>query len=121
MPRATFSRRRAGGWFVRHRLARGRCGVNPSEQFPAGEWTALDHLWEDLAEAWFRPDGDRSTYRFRVPGDRFPTDDAGAPLTVQTLLEAAALPADEVESWRVGDAPDAGEISADLNHPLPPP
>ena len=91
--------------------------MNASEQVPSSEWTAVEHLWEDLAEAWFRPEGERSTFLFRVPRERFQAADAGRPLTVEALLAAASIAPDEVESWDLGDASRSG----DLNHPLPPP
>jgi hypothetical protein len=83
----------------------GRCGVSAAEPVPSNEWAAVEHLWEDVAEAWFRPEPDGPTYRFRVPKDRFETDDAGRPLTVETLLAAASIPKDQVEFWRLADAP----------------
>jgi len=92
--------------------------VNAAEQVPSPEWAALEHVWEDIADAWFKPDGERSTYMFRVPRDRFAAADAGRRLTVEDLLEAAAIPKDEVESWQLGDASHPG---LDLSHPLPPP
>jgi hypothetical protein len=97
--------------------------VNATEQIPAGDWAAVEHLWEDLAEAWFKPEGERSTFLFRVPRDRFPTADAGPPLTVAALLAAASIPPDEVESWHFGDDPpsDGGGTPPDLSQPLPPP
>lgn len=97
--------------------------MNSSEQVPPDEWAAVEHLWEDVAEAWFKPEGERSTFMFRVPRDRFPTADAGPPLTIGTLLAAASISKDEVESWSLGDAPDpgAGGTDPDLSHPLPPP
>jgi hypothetical protein len=97
--------------------------VNSSEQAPSDDWTAVEHLWEDLADAWFRPEGGQSTYMFRVPRDRLPAADTGRRLTVEHLLEAAAIPRDEVESWHLEDAPppDVGGTTSDLSQPLPPP
>jgi hypothetical protein len=97
--------------------------VSSSEQVPSDEWVALDHLWEDVAEAWFKPEGDRPTFMFRVPRDRFQTADTSPPLTIETLLQAAAIPRDEVESWRLGDASHAstGGTDPELTRPLLPP
>src|SRR4051812_40653708 len=80
-------------------------------------------MWEDIADAWFKPEGDGSTFMFRVPRDRFPAADARRRLSVETLLEAAAISRDEVESWRLEDAshPGVGGTSSDLSPPLPPP
>jgi len=94
--------------------------VNASDQVPSDEWTAVDHLWEDVAEAWFKPDGAASNFRFRVPRDRFEAADPARPVTVGRLLEAAAIPADEVASWDLGESAGDGP-PPDLSDPLPPP
>jgi hypothetical protein len=97
--------------------------VSSSEQAPPNEWAAVEHMWEDVAEAWFKPAGGRSAYMFRIPRDRFQTADPGRPLTVERLLEAAAISGDEVESWRIGDEAEADVAGANpqLKDPLPPP
>jgi hypothetical protein len=99
--------------------------VNSSEQVPSDEWAAVEHLWEDIAEAWFKPEGEGSTFMFRIPRNRFRTADASRRVTIETLLEAASISKDEVESWRLEDASHSGvgganpELSDPL--PLPPP
>jgi hypothetical protein len=97
--------------------------VGSSEQVPSNEWTPLEHLWEDIADAWFKPDGDASTFMFRVPADRWATDNASPPLTVEALLDAAAIATDEVQSWRFGDTAEAAEswTNSGVTHTLPPP
>jgi hypothetical protein len=104
-------------------LRPGRYGVSPAEQVPSDDWAPVEHLWEDVAQAWFKPEGERATYLFRVPRERFPPADTGPPLTIETLLEAASIPKDEVESWHLGDTPPSGEggTSPELGQPLPPP
>ena len=92
--------------------------MNSSEQVPSDEWAAVEHMWEDVARAWFKPDGEGSTFLFQVPRERFQTDDPNPPLTVDHLLNAASISADEVESWHLEDV---DEIPPDLSHPLPPP
>jgi hypothetical protein len=72
----------------------------------------VDHLWEDVAEAWFKPDGAAPTFMFRVSRDRL--EAADRPVTIGRLLAAAALAADEVESWRLDDDTPLGP-----NDPLP--
>ncbi len=95
----------------------------PSEPLPSDDWVAVDHLWDDVAEAWFRSDGGRPTFRFRVHRDRFGPPDTGPPLTLGALLNATSIPVDEVEGWRTGGDPQSGGIEAppDPGHPLPPP
>ena len=69
---------------------------------------------------WFKPEARGSAFKFQISREQFPTDDASPPLTVQSLLDAAAISTDEVESWHVeGDA--AAGNSLDVGHLLPPP
>jgi hypothetical protein len=84
---------------------------------------SLTHLGEEIAEAWFMPEGEGFTVVFLVPHDRLETADASRRVTVETLLKAAAISNDEVESWRLGHVPHSGADGADpeLSHPLPPP
>ena len=97
--------------------------MDSPEPVPSDDWVAVEHLWDDVAEAWFKSEGGRATFRFRVSRDRLHETDAGQRPTIGTLLGTASIPADEVESWRVGDGPDAGGDGAppDPGHPLPPP
>jgi hypothetical protein len=87
--------------------------VDSSDTIPSDDWVALDHLWEDIADAWFKAGAEGPTFLFRVPRDRLEVAD----VTVERLLQAAAIPADEVASWHLGE----GEASPDLSHPLPEP
>ena len=100
-----------------------RYEVNATEQAPSADWAALEHLWEDIADAWFKSEGERSTYLFRVARERLHTAGASPRLTIDDLLAAAAIPKDEVESWRLGDASPSGVdgTNSDPTHPLPPP
>jgi hypothetical protein len=97
--------------------------VNSSERAPSDEWAAVEHMWEDIAEAWFKPEGEGSTFLFGIPRDRFQSADARQRLTIEHLLEAASISKDEVESWRVGDGSHSGADGTDpaLSHPLPSP
>jgi hypothetical protein len=97
--------------------------VDSSEPVPSDDWAAVEHLWDDVAEAWFRLEGGRPMFRFRVPRDRFRPADAGPGPTLGTLLGAACIPAEEVESWHLGDAPHPGgdETAPEPGDPLPPP
>jgi hypothetical protein len=97
--------------------------VDSSDTIPSDDWVALDHLWEDIADAWFKPGAEAPTFRFRIPRDQFEGADPSQPVTVGRLLQAAAIPTDEVESWHLEEAPQPGEAEAspDLSRPLPPP
>ena len=97
--------------------------MSSSEQVPSTEWVSVRHGGEEIAEAWFMPEGGRVTVVFLVPRERLEVADAGPRVTVETLLEAAAIPADEVASWRLGDGsqPGGDDAGPGLNLPLPPP
>lgn len=86
---------------------------------PATEWVTLEHRGEHVAEAWFMPDGGRSTVVFLVPRTRLEAD----PVSLETLLDVANVLPGEVESWRLGDGSASGTGGADpgLGQPLPPP
>ena len=94
-----------------------------SEPVLSNEWTALDHMMEEIAEAWFKPEDTGSTLMFRVPQIRFQTADTSRRLTIENLLEAASISKDEVESWHLGDDSHASRDGSNLErgHPLPPP
>jgi hypothetical protein len=94
--------------------------VDDSEPIPVDDWVPLEHLWEDIADAWFKPEGAGSAFMFRVAREQFPTDDALPPMTVQRLLDAAAIATDEVESWHVEGDAEAG-TNLDVDRQLPPP
>lgn len=86
------------------------------------EWVSLKHMGEEIAEAWFMPEDGTFTGVFLVPRDRLESADPSRRVTLDTLLKAAALSKDEVESWRLGDA-HSGETGVDpeSGDPLPPP
>jgi hypothetical protein len=90
--------------------------VEFAEQGPSDDWAPLDHLLEDIADAWFRPGDQGPTFLFRVPRDRIPPAAAGEPLTIERLMVAAAISKDEVESWRL-----EGTSVSEMGEPLPAP
>ncbi|MBX9627893.1 MAG: hypothetical protein K2X82_29105 [Gemmataceae bacterium] len=92
-----------------------------SDRAPSGKWAALKRDGAVIAGVWFKPDGDPHALSFRVPQARPETADLRGRLTLETLLKAVAVSAEEVESWRVGDEPDAGTDAdrTELNRPLP--
>ena len=73
--------------------------MNFSEQAPSSEWADLKREGEEIAEAWFKPEGEPFTLVFRVPRDRFEVDDLSQQLTLEDLLKAADVSNEEVESW----------------------
>jgi hypothetical protein len=97
--------------------------VRFSERVPSNDWAALEHLGEQVAEAWFKPDGEPFRLVFRVPRNRFELVDISQQLTVEDLLTAAAIANEQVESWRFGDefhlAMDGS--NPELKRILPPP
>jgi hypothetical protein len=97
--------------------------VNFSERAPSNEWTALTHMGEEVAEAWFQPEGEPFTLVFRVPRGRFEVDDLSQLLTIEDLLTAAAVANGEVESWQVGDESHSGlgGTNPEFRRLLPPP
>src|SRR5262249_33078535 len=94
-----------------------------SEQVPSNEWTPLKHLDEEIAQAWLKPEGEPLTLLFRVPGDRFQIVDINQQLTMEDLLNAAAISNDEVEWWQFEDEFHFGMDGAnpELRRLLPPP
>lgn len=94
-----------------------------SEQVPSSEWVPLTHEGEEIAEAWFMPGDGGFTVVFLVPEERLGVAALDRPLTLETLLMAAAVPTTEVESWRLGDDSQSGtgEDDGSLGLPLPSP
>ena len=94
-----------------------------SERVPSPDWVALTHMGEEVAEAWSLTEGGRFTVVFLVPQHRLEGDDPIRRVTIETLLTAAAISKDEVETWRLGDGSQSGVGGADaeLSQPLPPP
>jgi hypothetical protein len=92
--------------------------MTSEDVFPDDGWVPLDHIWGDIAEGWFKPDGGQGAFLFRVPRERIETADAGPGVTIEALLDAAFIPKEQVESWRVEGALSA---DSDLGEPLPSP
>jgi hypothetical protein len=97
--------------------------VNFSEHVPSNEWAALKHMGEEIAEAWFKPEGEPFTLVFRIPRNRFQSFDMSEQLTVEDLLKAAAISNEEVDSWQVGDDSHSSMdgTNPELRRLLPPP
>lgn len=97
--------------------------MNFAERAPSTEWTALSRLGEELAEAWFKPDGEPLALVIRVPQSRFDIEDLTQQLTLEDLLTAAAIPNEDVESWHFGDESHSGlgGTNPELKRLLPPP
>jgi hypothetical protein len=90
--------------------------VNFSEQPPSKQWAALKYRGEQIAEVWFKPEGEPFGLTFRIPPKSFQLPGMGPRLTAENLLKAVGLATEEVESWRHDSGP-----SSELGHPLPPP
>lgn len=83
------------------------------------DWVTLIHMGEEIAEAWTMPEGGGFTFVFLVPRNRLEIENPN--LSVATLLDAAGLTMDAVESWRLGDDSRSGAGGEGLEEPLPPP
>jgi hypothetical protein len=97
--------------------------VNFAEQPPSKQWAALKHKGETIAEVWFKPEGEPFTLAFRIPGQSFQIPGVGQQLTVDKLLKAVGIAAEEVESWRHEGAPQpvSNGPDSELGRPLSPP
>jgi hypothetical protein len=97
--------------------------VNFPEQPPSKQWAALKYRGEKFAEVWFKPEGEPFGLTFRIPQESFQVPGLGPLLTAENLLKAVGIAAEEVESWRQGDASDPGMDGSnpDLRHSLTPP
>jgi hypothetical protein len=97
--------------------------VEFAERAPSDDWTALSLAGEEIAEAWFKPEGEASTLLVRVPRSRFETEDITQLLTLEDLLRAAAIPSACVDLWQVGEESHLGLGGAnpELKRLLPPP
>jgi hypothetical protein len=97
--------------------------VNFSDRAPSKEWTALKHLPDESAEAWFKPEGEPFAVLFRIPQVRFQIDDITQQLTVEDLLRAADIANEDVASWQFGDEFHLGMdgTNPELKRLLPPP
>src|SRR5436309_15704102 len=72
--------------------------MNFSEQPPSKEWAALKLRGETLAEVWFKPEGEPLALLFRIPQNSFQIPGMGQRLTMENLLKAVAIAAEDVES-----------------------
>jgi hypothetical protein len=97
--------------------------VNFSERVPSSEWAPVKHLGEEIAEAWFKPEGEPLTLVIRIPQSRFQVSDLSQQLTVEDLLNAAAISNEEVESWQFRDESHSSMdgTNLELKRVLPPP
>ncbi len=85
-----------------------------SEQPPSKQWAVLKYRGEKFAEVWFKPEGEPLTLRFRIPRKSFLTPGVGPLLTMENLLKAVGVAAEEVESWH-----HEGASHFSLNRPDP--
>jgi hypothetical protein len=94
--------------------------VNFSERPPSRQWAALKYRGQQLAEVWFKPEGDPFALAFRIPQASFHIPGLGQRLTAENLLKAVGVATEEVESWRHEGASSPGSNS-ELGYLLPPP
>src|SRR5438309_5974047 len=99
--------------------------MNFSEQPPSKEWAALKLRGETLAEVWFKPEGEPLALMFRIPQNSFQIPGMGQRLTTENLLKAMDIPAEDVESWRLGGGRGGTDfksvLQSELKSPLPQP
>jgi hypothetical protein len=97
--------------------------VSFSEQPPSKQWATLKYRGEQIAEVWFKPEGEPFGLAFRIPRTSFQMPGMGERLTAENLLKAVGIATEEVESWRHEGASHSGMNGPDseLRHPLPPP
>ncbi len=95
--------------------------MSVAEPISFPDWVTLIYQGEEIAEAWTMPEGDGFTFVFLVPRNRLEIEEPN--LSVETLLLAAGIERDGVESWRLGDDSRSGAGGDDpgLGFPLPPP
>jgi hypothetical protein len=97
--------------------------VNFSEQPPSKQWAALKCRGEQVAEVWFKPEGEPFALTFRIPQKSFQIPGMGQRLTTENLLKAVGIATEEVESWRHDGTSHSGMNgpNSELRHPLAPP
>lgn len=97
--------------------------MNFSERPPSEKWSALIYRGETFAEVWFKPEDAPFALTFRIPQSSFQISGMGQRLTIENLLKAVGVAAEEVESWRYEDGTASGMDGADaeLGQPLSPP
>lgn len=93
--------------------------MNFSEQCASAQWAGLIFRGRRIADVWFKPEGDPLALVFRIPRTSFDIPGIGQRLTVESLLKAVAIAADEVASCRHGEGPD--RPGTELGEMLPPP
>jgi hypothetical protein len=97
--------------------------VNFSEQPPSKQWAALKYRGEQVAEVWFKPEGEPFALTFRIPQKSFQIPGMDQLLTTENLLKAVGIANEEVESWHHDGAAASGTDgpNSELGHSLPPP
>jgi hypothetical protein len=97
--------------------------MNFSERPPSKEWVALKFGGKELAEVWFKPEGDALALVFRIPPSSFRIPGMAEQLTTENLLKAVAIAPEDVESWRLGGVSYSGLNGSNpqLKNPLPQP
>jgi hypothetical protein len=78
---------------------------------------------EELAQVWFKPQGDALALMFRIPSSSFQIPGMGERLTIENLLKAVTIAPEDVESWQLGGVSYSGldGSNSHLKNPIPPP
>jgi hypothetical protein len=94
--------------------------VDGSEQVPI-ERARLKDRGEEIAEAWYEAEGDCPVLVASISRERLQTADPSRQLTLETLLKAAAVSNDEVESWVFAElsSEHLDGANSELSDPLP--
>jgi hypothetical protein len=97
--------------------------VNFSDQPPSKQWAALKFGGEEFAGVWFKPEGEPSSLRFRIPEKSFRIPGLDQLLTTENLLKSVGIAMEEVESWRQGGVAHDGlnGSNPEFKQLLPPP
>jgi len=97
--------------------------VDFSKQAPSKHWGALKFKGEKFAEVWFKPEDAPFGLTFRIAAESFRIPSMGDQLTLENLLLAVGITAEDVDTWRQADHLEAGLLGSNplLRKPLSPP
>ena len=91
-----------------------------AEQPASKQWSALKYNGDNIAEVWFKPEGEPFGLSVRIPRTSFEIPGLREHLTVENLLKALGLAREEVETWSHEGASTADRDGSAFDLPLPP-